>query len=177
MDKYCPSLGQIERFFEGAFKSGEERRQWESHLEIGDECRDALDGHQVLLKSLAGDFPIPRLSPQFERELKATLSRDKAPATSTRRRRLLLQGYWLLALGASLVDSGFCGRKCSNTRRVLCCIDRIHDPSPDCCRVCVEAGSPGSYRPCPFRDGRSRVPRESNWLRGLLRVTGVSQRG
>jgi len=102
MDKNCPSVNRIERFFRGDFESEVKRMQWESHVEICDDCRDALRGHHALAGSLA-TLPIPHLSPEFEQELEAALSRDRAPAVSRDWKRLLLWAYWLMTLGASLL--------------------------------------------------------------------------
>jgi hypothetical protein len=102
MENDCPSLNRIERFLEAEFESAAEQKRWESHVEICEQCRDALYGHQELIENL-GALSIPQLSPLFDQELQAALDKQKTPAGSENWKRLLLQSYWLLALGASFM--------------------------------------------------------------------------
>jgi predicted anti-sigma-YlaC factor YlaD len=98
----CPDLDHLERFLEGEFKSGKESDSWASHLEICEECRDLLYGHQQLVENLA-ELPVPRLSPFFNQKLRAGLEKQRTHVASARLRRFLLQGYWLLALALSFL--------------------------------------------------------------------------
>lgn len=102
MANNCPGVNQIERFLEEEFESGDELKQWESHLETCELCQDSFYGHQELIRNL-GELPIPKLSPVFYQELRAALDKKKTVAVSTRWKRLLLQGYWLFAFGASFM--------------------------------------------------------------------------
>ena len=102
MTNKCPSVNQIERYLEEEFESVDELKFWESHLENCELCQDSLYGHQELVSNL-GEIPIPKLSPFFDQKLQAALDKQKAAKTSTRWKRILLQGYWLLALAASFL--------------------------------------------------------------------------
>ena len=98
----CPDLNGLERFLEKEFESGEERKHWESHLEICEECQDFLYGHRELIKNL-GELAAPKLSPFFDQKLREALESQKTDVASARLRRFLLQGYWLLALAISFL--------------------------------------------------------------------------
>jgi hypothetical protein len=98
----CPDQSRLDRFLCEDFESDKERKLWKSHLETCDECMDFLCGHLALSQEL-GVLPIPNLSPAFDRKLREGLENQKARASSARLKRILLQGYWLLALTCSFL--------------------------------------------------------------------------
>lgn len=102
MLKDCPDSNGLERLLGEEFDSEAERDRWRSHLETCPECTELLLGHRELLQGL-GQLSSPHLSPYFDQTIRERLVSQKRRTSSLRVKRLLLQGYWLAALGLAFL--------------------------------------------------------------------------